>query len=58
MSHRFPHRLLTVFSLLLLAATALRAAELIRPKVIVVATFEVGADTGDKPGEFQYWVER
>lgn len=58
MSHRFPHRLLTVFSLLLLAATALRAAELIRPKVIVVATFEVGADIGDKPGEFQYWVER
>ena len=35
-----------------------QAAELIRPKVVVVATFEVGADTGDKPGEFQYWVER
>ena len=34
------------------------AAELIRPKVIVVATFEVGADTGDKPGEFQFWAER
>jgi purine nucleoside permease len=31
---------------------------LIRPKVIVVATFEVGNDTGDKPGEFQFWVER
>jgi purine nucleoside permease len=30
----------------------------IRPKVIVVATFEVGNDTGDKPGEFQFWVER
>ena len=47
-------------SLLLLALTAaaLPAAELIRPKVIVLATFEVGADTGDKPGEFQYWVER
>jgi purine nucleoside permease len=27
-------------------------------KVVVVATFEVGADTGDKPGEFQFWVER
>ena len=27
-------------------------------KVVVVTTFEVGADTGDKPGEFQYWVER
>ncbi len=34
------------------------SAEPIRPKVIVVATFEVGADTGDVPGEFQFWVER
>ncbi len=24
----------------------------------VVVTFEVGADRGDKPGEFQFWVER
>ena len=44
--------------LLVLSAAVLPAAELIRPKVIIVATFEVGADTGDKPGEFQYWVER
>lgn len=44
--------------LLAFSVLSLRAAELIRPKVIVVATFEVGADTGDKPGEFQYWVER
>jgi purine nucleoside permease len=44
--------------LFFLSAVALAAADLIRPKVIVVATFEVGADTGDKPGEFQYWVER
>jgi purine nucleoside permease len=41
-----------------LSTAALRSAEPIRPKVIVVATFEIGADTGDKPGEFQYWVER
>jgi purine nucleoside permease len=27
-------------------------------KVVVVAMFEFGADTGDKPGEYQYWVER
>jgi purine nucleoside permease len=27
-------------------------------RVVVVTTFEVGADTGDVPGEFQYWVER
>ena len=44
--------------LLALSAAALRAADPIRPKVIIVATFEIGADTGDKPGEFQYWVER
>ena len=27
-------------------------------KVVVVSMFEYGADTGDKPGEFQFWVER
>src|ERR1700735_1353007 len=27
-------------------------------KVVVVAMFEQGADTGDMPGELQYWVER
>ncbi|GAC1543339.1 MAG: NUP-family purine nucleoside permease [Candidatus Velthaea sp.] len=27
-------------------------------RVVVVTTFELGADTGDVPGEFQYWVER
>lgn len=27
-------------------------------KVVVVTMFESGADTGDRPGEFQYWVER
>src|SRR5437667_5012836 len=27
-------------------------------KVVVVTMFERGADTGDDPGEFQYWVER
>lgn len=35
-----------------------RAAEPIRPKVVVVAMFEQGADEGDVPGEFQFWVER
>ncbi|MBI3886925.1 MAG: purine nucleoside permease [Opitutae bacterium] len=34
------------------------AAEIIRPKVVVVAMFELGQDTGDRPGEFQLWVER
>ena len=27
-------------------------------KVVVVAMFELGEDTGDVPGEYQYWVER
>lgn len=40
------------------AFTLAHAAEPIRPKVVVVATFEIGADTGDKPGEFQFWAER
>ncbi len=34
------------------------AEEVIRPKVVVVTMFEPGADTGDQPGEFQFWVER
>src|SRR5471030_2368101 len=42
-----------------LALPATWASEaVIRPKVIVVAMFEPGADTGDTPGEFQFWVER
>jgi purine nucleoside permease len=27
-------------------------------RVVVVTTFELGNDSGDTPGEFQYWVER
>ncbi len=27
-------------------------------RVVVITTFELGADTGDTPGEFQNWVER
>ena len=27
-------------------------------KVAVVTMFELGNDTGDRPGELQYWVER
>jgi purine nucleoside permease len=34
------------------------AAEPIHVKVVVLAMFELGKDTGDAPGEFQYWVER
>jgi purine nucleoside permease len=27
-------------------------------RVVIVTTFELGKDTGDTPGEFQYWAER
>ena len=30
----------------------------IQIKVVVVSMFEYGADTGDAPGEFQFWLER
>ncbi len=40
------------------AVPSASAAEPIRAKVVVVAMFESGADTGDRPGEFQLWVER
>ena len=34
------------------------ATDLIRPKVLVLATYETGKDQGDIPGELQFWVER
>lgn len=50
------------FSLLLvpavLSAQKAPATKPIPIKVVVVAMFEVGEDTGDKPGEYQLWVER
>ena len=46
--------------LLLLIPFALSAQTdaVIRPKVVVVTYFETGNDTGDRPGELQFWVER
>ena len=35
-----------------------KTAAPIEIKVVVIAMFEPGADTGDVPGEYQYWVER
>lgn len=40
------------------AAQTDAGTSLIRPKVVVVVYFEVGKDTGDTPGELQFWVER
>ncbi|MBY0372409.1 MAG: purine nucleoside permease [Bryobacteraceae bacterium] len=45
--------------LILLALTSLLHAKKPIPiKVVIVTMFERGADTGDQPGEFQFWVER
>lgn len=40
----------------LLTPALLQAA--IPVKVVVVSMFEIGDDTGDVPGEFQFWIER
>jgi purine nucleoside permease len=49
-------------TLFLLAATTCALAQTpqkpLEIKVVVINMFEVGADTGDAPGEYQYWVER
>jgi len=47
-------------TLVLLAVAASLAAQTkpIAVKVVVVAMFERGEDTGDVPGEYQLWVER
>jgi purine nucleoside permease len=50
-----------ILALLTLAAISpiANAAERKIPiRVVVVTMFERGADTGDDPGEFQFWVER
>lgn len=52
---RLPLVFLLVFAL---AAAAAAKPRPIAVKVVVVAMFEVGADTGDVPGELQHWVER
>jgi purine nucleoside permease len=46
-----------------LLLTVLTTAAIAKPhpipvKVVVITMFEIGKDTGDQPGELQYWVER
>lgn len=43
---------------LLIATAAFSKDQRIPVKVVVITMFERGADTGDQPGELQYWVER
>jgi purine nucleoside permease len=49
---------LVLLFLIALTSIAIAKPHPIQVKVVVVAMFEVGADTGDQPGELQYWVER
>ena len=51
-------RILALPFLLGVASPCCFAAMPIPVKVVVIAMFEVGNDTGDTPGELQYWVER
>jgi len=54
-------RIFSVFLLLLTTSCAFaqtsQTTQKIPVKVVVVAMFEIGNDTGDIPGEFQHWVE-
>jgi purine nucleoside permease len=52
-------RLVALLVCILSAASALAAVPAPIPvKVVVISLFEPGADKGDTPGEYQYWVER
>ena len=52
-------RLLALLVCILSAAGAFAAVPAPIPvKVVVISLFEPGADKGDTPGEYQYWVER
>lgn len=59
---RRTRRCLTALLSVALGAAALAKAadgqQVIQPRVMVIATYETGKDTGDVPGELQYWVER
>ncbi len=51
---------LSLFALMAVVVPATASAQQ-KPwpvRAVIVATFEIGADTGDTPGEFQFWVER
>jgi purine nucleoside permease len=51
-------RALGIVALLLVTLTVQATDKKIAVKVVVVAMYEMGAITGDAPGELQFWVER
>ncbi|MDE1160740.1 MAG: purine nucleoside permease [Acidobacteriaceae bacterium] len=54
-------RTLLAFAALTAALLALPAQAQKKPwpiRAVIVTTYEPGNDTGDQPGEFQFWVER
>jgi purine nucleoside permease len=53
--YRVPRLILAV---LFFAGATVAAGAAIPVKMVVIANFENGQDMGDKPGEFQFWVER
>ncbi len=55
-----PNVWLTLLTVVLMSygARSVAASHKIPIRVVVVATFELGEDGGDTPGEFQHWVER
>jgi purine nucleoside permease len=48
----------TIYALFLLFTSYQLTQAAIPIKVVVVSMFEIGEDTGDIPGEFQFWIER
>ena len=60
MTNRIPLRIFLLCCLAsATAAPIARAQQKPWPiKIVIVTTFERGEDTGDVPGEFQFWVER
>ena len=55
---RFIKSVLSVSLFACFTSIALAAVPAIAVKFVVVANFENGKDLGDKPGEYQFWVER
>ncbi|HLK49604.1 MAG TPA: purine nucleoside permease [Bryobacteraceae bacterium] len=51
-------RAIAAISAILVATPGYSKEKPLPIKVVVVTMFERGADTGDQPGELQYWVER